>query len=74
MRLTGLSRPTVRKGIEDGKIKAVRTEQGHYRINTANTTSPDTTAVINRLEGIEAAVMALCKQLGIKTQGGDSNG
>ena len=67
VRLTGLSRPTVRRGIEDGIIKAVRTEAGHYRVDTSTDTSPVTTDVAQRLGKIEQGVEALCKQFGIKS-------
>ena len=67
IRLTGLSRPTVRKGIIDGAIPAVRTEAGHYRIRFDEVNiSPEAVEVIGKLEGIESVIKALCKQFNVE--------
>ena len=64
-RMSGLSFPTVKKAISNGEIKAVKTEGGHFRIDTQADKSPETAAIMEKLSGIEKAVQRLCGQFNL---------
>ena len=65
-KITGLSYPTIKNAAETGKIKAIQTEAGHWKIDTAADTSVDITALLERLDGQEKLLKSLCAHLGVK--------
>ena len=71
-RISGLSFPTIRNALETGQLKGLKTDCGHWRVDTQADTSPELSAVMNRLQGIETAVKALCTQFREDVGGGDS--
>ena len=68
-RQTGLSYPTIKNAIETGQLKAIQTEAGHFKIDTAADTNPEINAIMSQLQGIEKAVSAICKQFNVNVEG-----
>lgn len=64
-RMTGMSYPTIKNALETGQLKGIRTEAGHWKIDTAATEDKQTTAIIERLDTQERLLKALCGHLGI---------
>jgi len=60
-RLHKLSYPTVKHGLETGQIRGIKTEAGHWKVDTAVDSNTDTAAIIERLESQERMLKALCK-------------
>jgi len=65
-RITGLSYPTIKNAAETGKIKAIQTEAGHWKIDTLADMNMDTASLMERLEGQEKMLKTLCAHLGVK--------
>jgi len=65
-RMTGLSYPTIKNAAETGKIKAIQTEAGHWKIDTLADINIDTAPLLERLEGQEKMLKTLCAHLGVK--------
>jgi len=63
-RKTGLSYASIKANIRNKTIRAVETESGQYRIDTA-ADGPDLSAVLERLSVQEKLLNELCKHLGI---------
>ena len=61
-RISGLSYPTIKSALERGELKGIRTESGHWKIDTAAKANPETTAILERLDKTEKMLTALCKQ------------
>ena len=60
-----ISTPTLKKALESGAIKAVRTEAGHFRIDT-QAENADYSAIIERLDRQEKMLDAFIKHFGVK--------
>jgi len=61
-RISGLSYPTIKSALERGELKGIRTESGHWKIDTVADTNPETAAILERLDKTEKMLTALCKQ------------
>ena len=64
-RISGLSYPTVKKALETGQLKGIKTECGHWRIDT-QADSPEYSAIIERLDRQERLIKALSSHFGVK--------
>ena len=60
-----ISTPTLKKALESGAIKGVRTECGHWRIDT-QADNPEYSAIIERLDRQEQLIKALSRHFGVK--------
>ena len=65
-RMTGMSYKTVKHAIDTGQLKAIRTEAGHFKIDTAANTDPGLAAVTRQLEDQARMLKALLSHLGVK--------
>jgi len=66
-RQTGLSYPTVKNALENGSLRGIRTEAGHWKIDTQADGNKDVSAIIRRLDAQDQLLNALCAHLGVKT-------
>ena len=64
-RMSGLSYPTVKKALESGAIKGVKTECGHWRVDT-QAGSSDYSQVLERLDRQEQKLDAFFRHFGFK--------
>ena len=65
-RISGLSYPTVKNALETGQLKGVKTEAGHWKIDTHESGSTDTSVIVKRLDESERMLKALCGHLGVR--------
>ena len=61
-RITGLSYKTIMHMIKTSQLRHIKTEGGHYRIDTQHN-SIETTILLDKLNEMQKQVTALCKQL-----------
>ena len=59
-RMTGMSYPTIKNALETGQLKGVKTEAGHWKIDTQDGGNTDTAAIVRRLDEQERMLKALC--------------
>ncbi|MDR1892033.1 MAG: hypothetical protein LBQ48_03370 [Oscillospiraceae bacterium] len=57
-RLSGLSYPTVKNALETGQLKGVKTEAGHWKIDTQDAGNTDTSVIVKRLDEAERLLKA----------------
>ena len=65
-RQTGLSYQTVKHALDTGELRGVRTESGHWKIDTHADGNSDLSALIDRLDNQERLLSSLCAHLGVK--------
>ena len=65
-RISGLSYPTVKNALETGQLKGVKTEAGHWKIDTQDAGSAETAVIVKRLDEAERMLKALCGHLGVR--------
>ena len=64
-RISGLSYPTIKNALETGQLKGVRTEAGHWKIDTQDRGGADFSAITKRLDEQGQMLKALCGHLGV---------
>ena len=64
-RITGLSYQTVKNALDTGQLKGVRTEAGHWKVDTTDAGNKDATAIMERLDRQEQLLKSLCRHLGL---------
>jgi len=64
-RISGLSYPTIKNALETGQIKGVKTEAGHWKVDTQDNGSADAAAIFQRLDETERLLKALCGHLNV---------
>jgi len=67
-RMTGLSYPTVKNALETGQLKGIRTEAGHWKVDVSDATNIDNAVIIQRLDGVERILKALCGHFGLRDE------
>jgi len=65
-RQTGLSYPTIKKALETGQLRGIRTEAGYWKIDIQADGKTDISAILQRLDVQECLLRALCEHLGMK--------
>ena len=61
-RLTNLGYKAVKNAIKTGQLKYIKTEGGRYKIDTYADSSADVPVLISKIDELQKAVTALCKQ------------
>ena len=64
-RMTGLSYPTIKNALDTGQLKGIRTESGHWKIDTATAGDKDTAAIMEQLNEQGRLLKSLCGHLGL---------
>ena len=57
-RISGLSYPTVKKALETGQLKGIKTECGHWRVDT-QADSPEYSAIHGEIQELKTMVKTL---------------
>ena len=65
-RISGLSFPTVKHGLETGQLKGIKTEAGHWRVQLDDSGNTDTAAIVQRLDEQGQLLKALAVHLGVR--------
>jgi len=67
-RMTGLSYPTIKNALDTGQLKGVKTEAGHWKIDTEDAGNRDNAAILERLNEQGQLLKLLCGHLGVATE------
>lgn len=69
-KLSGLSYKTIRHALESRQLNGIRTESGIWKIDTRFKGGSDVSTLLYKLENVERALLALCRQMNTEIKGG----
>jgi len=64
-RRTGLSYQTIKNAAETGQLIAIRTESGHWKIDTQSGINTEAAELVNRIDEQYKLLKSLCQHLGV---------